>query len=35
MVPVRVNPENLMLWREQQEELHVHGRRDAASGVMA
>jgi hypothetical protein len=34
MVPVRVNPENLMLWREQQEELHVHGRRDVASGVM-
>jgi hypothetical protein len=33
MVPVRVNPENLLLWRERQEELHVHGR-DKASGVM-
>jgi hypothetical protein len=33
-VPVKTNPLNLLLWREQQEELHQHGRRDAASGVM-
>ena len=33
-VPVKTNPLNLLLWRERQEELHQHGRRDVASGVM-